>query len=75
EGTLVEEAGTGSGSVEAIYHTITKLFDGPIELKDYKLQSVGSGQDALADAFVKVKCGEFECGGRGSAQDVLEASA
>ncbi|KYC79892.1 MULTISPECIES: 2-isopropylmalate synthase [Heyndrickxia] len=75
EGTLVEEAGTGSGSVEAIYHTITKMFDGPIELKDYKLQSVGSGQDALADAFVKVKCGEFECGGRGSAQDVLEASA
>lgn len=75
EGTLVEEAGTGSGSVEAIYHTISKLFDGPIELKDYKLQSVGSGQDALADAFVKVKCGEFECGGRGSAQDVLEASA
>lgn len=51
------------------------MFDGPIELKDYKLQSVGSGQDALADAFVKVKCGEFECGGRGSAQDVLEASA
>ncbi|MEZ0118940.1 UNVERIFIED_ORG: 2-isopropylmalate synthase [Heyndrickxia coagulans] len=75
EGTLVEEAGTGSGSVEAIYHTISKLFDGPIELKDYKLQSVGSGQDALADAYVKVKFGEFECGGRGSAQDVLEASA
>ncbi|AVD57136.1 2-isopropylmalate synthase [Heyndrickxia coagulans] len=75
EGTLVEEASTGSGSVEAIYHTISKLFDGPIELKDYKLQSVGSGQDALADAYVKVKFGEFECGGRGSAQDVLEASA
>ncbi|GER67148.1 2-isopropylmalate synthase [Weizmannia acidilactici] len=75
EGELAEEAGTGSGSVEAIYHTISKMFEGPIELKDYKLQSVGSGQDALADAFVKVKYGQFESGGRGSAQDVLEASA
>lgn len=74
-GRIVEEAGTGAGSVEAIYNTLSRMIDSPVELKDYKLQSIGSGRDALADAFVKVNYGGVESGGRGSAQDVLEASA
>ncbi|WP_018661592.1 2-isopropylmalate synthase [Heyndrickxia acidiproducens] len=75
EGSILEEAGTGSGSVEAIYHTISKMVEGTVRLMDYKLQSVGSGKDALADAYVKINYEASESGGRGSAQDVLEASA
>ncbi|OJH16345.1 2-isopropylmalate synthase [Bacillus obstructivus] len=74
-GTVLEEAGTGAGSVEAIYNTLSRMIDGQVELKDYKLHSLGSGRDALADAFVKVQYSGVESGGRGSAQDVLEASA
>ncbi|MES1043852.1 2-isopropylmalate synthase [Heyndrickxia oleronia] len=74
-GSVLEEAGTGAGSVEAIYNTLSRMIDGPVELKDYKLHSLGSGRDALADAFVKVQYSGVESGGRGSAQDVLEASA
>ncbi|GIN88303.1 2-isopropylmalate synthase [Heyndrickxia sporothermodurans] len=74
-GQILEEAGTGAGSVEAIYNTLSRIIDNPVELQDYKLQSIGSGRDALADAFVKVNYDGVESGGRGSAQDVLEASA
>ncbi|MED3652993.1 2-isopropylmalate synthase [Heyndrickxia sporothermodurans] len=75
DGRFLEEAATGAGSVEAIYNTLSRMIDEPIELMDYKLQSIGSGRDALADAYVKVKYDGIESGGRGSAQDVLEASA
>ncbi|MGE8207384.1 2-isopropylmalate synthase [Heyndrickxia sp. NPDC080065] len=75
DGRILEEAATGAGSVEAIYNTLSRIIDSSVELIDYKLQSIGSGRDALADAFVKVKYDGVEFGGRGSAQDVLEASA
>jgi len=75
EGHSIEDAATGSGSVEAIYNTLGRMVEGQVTLVDYKLQSIGSGKDALADAFVKVVYKGVESGGRGSAQDVLEASA
>jgi 2-isopropylmalate synthase len=75
DGSFIQEAATGSGSVEAIYNTLGRMIDGNVKLIDYKLQSIGSGKDALADAFVKVIYQGNESGGRGSAQDVLEASA
>jgi 2-isopropylmalate synthase len=75
DGKILEEASTGSGSVEAIYNTLERLIEKPLHLRDYSLHSVGSGRDALAEAFVKVSMGENESSGRGTAQDVLEASA
>jgi 2-isopropylmalate synthase len=36
---------------------------------------VSGGRDALAQVFVKVRANEIETSGRGTAQDVLEASA
>lgn len=74
-GTHVEVAATGSGSVEAIYNTIEKVLEKPVTLLDYKLSSVGGGRDALADVFVKINYNDRESSGRGTAQDVLEASA
>lgn len=75
DGEIVEEAATGSGSVEAIYHTLERLINGVIELEDYQLKSIGAGRDALAEAFVRIKKDGVPAGGRGTGQDVLEASA
>lgn len=75
EGETVLEAATGAGSVEAIYNTIERILDEPVKLLDYKLNSVGSGRDALANVFVKILFNDVESSGRGTAQDVLEASA
>lgn len=74
DGELIQEAATGSGSVEAIYNTIGRMIEEPVHLLDYKLNSVGGGRDALADAFVKVEYNGVHFSGRGTAQDVLEAS-
>ncbi|WP_257351385.1 2-isopropylmalate synthase [Pseudalkalibacillus decolorationis] len=75
DGEYIQEAATGSGSVEAIYNTIEKLVEDSVVLLDYKINSVGGGRDALAEVFIRVKYNEFESSGRGTAQDVLEASA
>lgn len=75
DGSKVYEASTGSGSVEAIYNTIERIFGRQVQLLDYKINSVGGGRDALADVYVRISCDGLESSGRGTAQDVLEASA
>ncbi len=71
----IQEAGTGAGSIEALYNTLERCINKPVKLKDYRIQSVGAGRDALAQVFVKVMYEGVETSGRGLAQDVLEASA
>jgi 2-isopropylmalate synthase len=75
EGVRVETARTGSGSVEALMNTLEALIKEEIHLTDYKLNSVGQGRDALAEVHVKMTVNGSQVSGRGSAQDVLEASA
>lgn len=75
EGETVQEAATGSGSVEAIYNTLERVINSPVKLLDYRIQSITGGRDALAEVFVKVRFLEIESTGRGTAHDVLEASA
>ncbi|WP_377887869.1 2-isopropylmalate synthase [Alkalihalobacillus sp. R86527] len=73
--SMLQQAGTGSGSVEAIYNTLEQMIPGTLQLQDYRLSSVGGGRDALAEVHVRVLYNGIESSGRGTAQDVLEASA
>jgi 2-isopropylmalate synthase len=75
EGNRVETARTGSGSVEALMNTLEALIEEEIHLTDFRLSSVGQGRDALAEVHVKMNVNGTSVSGRGSAQDVLEASA
>jgi len=72
---LIQEASTGSGSIEALYNTLEKCMKESANLLDYRIQSVGAGRDALAQVYVKLRFAGTETSGRGLAQDVLEASA
>lgn len=74
-GNEIQEAATGSGSVEALYNTLERCFQTDVTLLDYRIESVSGGRDALAQVFVKVRVHDIETSGRGTAQDVLEASA
>ncbi|MBU9711751.1 2-isopropylmalate synthase [Evansella tamaricis] len=74
EGQRTETACTGQGSVEALYNTLEALVEEKIHLTDFHLSSVGRGRDALAQVHVKMTVNGQEVSGRGSAQDVLEAS-
>jgi 2-isopropylmalate synthase len=75
DGNRVETARTGSGSVEALMNTLEALIAEEIHLTDFRLSSVGQGRDALAEVHVKMTVNGTSFSGRGSAQDVLEASA
>jgi len=74
-GEVIQEAATGAGSVEALYNTLERCVGSSITLQDYRIQSVGAGRDALAQVYVSVQIDEVKSSGRGTAQDVLEASA
>ncbi|WP_332629222.1 2-isopropylmalate synthase [Halalkalibacter flavus] len=74
-GDTVQEAATGSGSVEAIYNTLERVIDEEVLLMDYRIQSTTAGRDSLAEVYVTVKYDGMESSGRGTAHDVLEASA
>ncbi|WP_301335726.1 2-isopropylmalate synthase [Bacillus sp. FJAT-27445] len=75
EGIRAETARTGKGPVEALYNTLEALIKEEIHLTKYQLSSVGQGRDALAEVHVKMTVNEMPVSGRGSSQDVLEASA
>ncbi|WP_312473325.1 2-isopropylmalate synthase [Neobacillus sp.] len=75
EGIRAETARTGSGSVEALMNTLEALIKEEIHLTDFRLSSIGQGRDALAEVHVKMTVNGSPVSGRGSAQDVLEASA
>ncbi|ARK31633.1 2-isopropylmalate synthase [Halalkalibacter krulwichiae] len=75
DGEVIQEAATGSGSVEAIYNTLERVINEPIMLMDYRIQSTTAGRDSLAEVYVTVKYDGAESSGRGTAHDVLEASA
>lgn len=72
---VVETTREGKGSVEALYETLEALIVEEQELVDYQISSVGRGKDALAEARVQMVVNGEPVNGRGSAQDVLEASA
>ena len=75
DGETVQTAATGNGSVEALYRTISELIDYDQKLLDYQLNSVGGGKDALAESHVQLSVEGETVNGRGTAQDVIEASA
>ncbi|MFZ3577293.1 2-isopropylmalate synthase [Virgibacillus sp. DJP39] len=75
DGNTVQSACTGQGSVEAVYKTLDSLIQEDLKLVDYQLKSVGGGKDAIAESHVQLLVNGFAVNGRGSAQDVIEASA
>jgi 2-isopropylmalate synthase len=71
----VTEAGTGVGSVDAVYRTIDKLIPVEHRLVDYVVSAVTGGTDALAEVTVRLGTDRNVFLGRAAALDVLEASA
>lgn len=74
-GTEQTYTGTGNGSVEAIFNTLEQIAEGKVNVLDYRVTSVGKGEDALGEAVINVEYSGFKYTGRDAAQDVLEASA
>ncbi|MFN0226176.1 alpha-isopropylmalate synthase regulatory domain-containing protein, partial [Paenibacillus sp. KR2-11] len=75
DGSTLDEAAVGNGSVDAIYKAIDKATQEEVELGDYSIQSVTQGKDALGEVHVVLSQGDYSVQGRGVSTDILEASA
>lgn len=71
----ITEAGTGVGSVDAVYRTIDKIIPVEHRLVDYVVSAVTGGTDALAEVTVRLGTERNVFLGRGTSLDVIEASA
>ncbi|MDU2066082.1 MAG: 2-isopropylmalate synthase [Sporomusaceae bacterium] len=75
ESTMIEQACSGTGPIDALFNAIAAGIGEAIVLKDYQLKAVTSGEDALGEATVRVERDGRSFSGRGLSTDVIEASA
>ncbi|WP_163654319.1 2-isopropylmalate synthase [Listeria sp. PSOL-1] len=76
DGSILEDAATGSGSIAAIYQTMNRLLNQEVSLTDYRIQAITAGKDAQAEVHVIIQNQNHEqFHGIGIDHDVLTASA
>jgi 2-isopropylmalate synthase len=69
-----EAAATGDGPVDAACHAVDKITDIYGNMLDYKLNSIGSGKDALGEVLSRIEINNKIYNGRGLSTDIIEAS-
>ncbi len=65
----------GDGPVDAIFRAIQKATDTECELRQYTVEAVTGGEDALGQVTVMLRAAGRLATGQGVATDILEASA
>jgi 2-isopropylmalate synthase len=66
---------SGDGPVDAIFHAIQKAVETECELRQYTVEAVTGGEDALGQVTVMLRAAGRLATGQGVATDILEASA
>ncbi|MCK4590920.1 MAG: 2-isopropylmalate synthase, partial [Candidatus Latescibacteria bacterium] len=72
---LIQEATCGDGPVDATYKAVDKVIGLPINLKEYSIQAVTSGAEAMGEVTVKIDDNGVIVIGRAASTDIIEASA
>jgi len=77
EGQTIKAAGIGNGTIDAVFKTIDEASGITGQLKDYQVQAVSQGKDALAKVTVQVIFADDKPAviGRGLDLDTMKASA
>ena len=77
KGQIIQAAGIGNGTIDAVFKTIDEATKISGQLKDYQVQAVSQGKDALAKVNVQVIFADDRPAviGRGLDLDTMKASA
>ena len=75
DGRTEEAVAMGDGPVDAAYKAINSIVQLPNELKEYRVQEVTAGIDAVGEVNVRVRRGPHLASGHGADTDILVASA
>src|SRR4051794_33121804 len=74
EGEVVEGSFTGDGPVDAIFRAINTATGHDARLREFRVDAVTGGQDALGETSVVLELGGVSASGQGVATDILEAA-
>jgi len=66
---------TGDGPVDAIFHAINTATSTDARLREFRVDAVTGGQDALGESSVVLEVGGVSGSGQGVSTDILEAAA
>jgi 2-isopropylmalate synthase len=75
DGQVVAHSATGTGPVDAVYKAIDQITKVPCRLKEFSVNSVTEGIDAVGEVVVRVESEGITYTGRGAATDIIVASA
>ena len=73
-GSLVTGSFTGDGPVDAVFHAINAATGIDARLREYRVDAVSEGQDALGDVSVVLELEGQTAAGQGVSTDIIEAS-
>ena len=71
---IIEEAATGNGPIDAAYKCIERIVGHKFQLIEFGMNAVTSGQDAVGEARVRIRCNGTIFSGGASSTDILEAA-
>lgn len=74
DGSVVEGSFTGDGPVDAIFRAINAATQLDARLREFRVDAVTGGQDALGDTSVVLEIAGQTAAGQGVATDILEAA-
>jgi 2-isopropylmalate synthase len=74
DGSTVEGSFTGDGPVDAIFRAINSSTGLDAKLREFRVDAVTGGQDALGEVSVVLELGGQSAAGQGVATDILEAA-
>src|SRR3954447_780928 len=75
DGGTVRGDFTGDGPVDAIFRAINAATHRECRLREFRIDSVTGGQDALGEASVVLELSGQSAGGQGVSTDIIEAAA
>jgi 2-isopropylmalate synthase len=75
DGDLLEGDFTGDGPVDAIFRAINAATRRAVRLREFRIDAVTGGQDALGEASVVLELSGQSAAGQGVSTDIIEAAA
>jgi 2-isopropylmalate synthase len=75
DGSVAEGSFTGDGPVDAIFRAINAATGIDARLREFRVDAVTGGQDALGETSVVLEVGGHTAAGQGVATDIIEAAA
>jgi len=74
DGSLAQGSFTGDGPIDAVFHAINAATGVDARLREFRVDAVSEGQDALGDVNVVLELDGHSATGQGVATDIIEAS-